>query len=152
MGGTTKTGNTSINQIDDASTSKSIKTTDNSGLPSWSNVYQDLLFTVMMKLELADFFSFSRVCKAWRSLAFAHINKYMGSRQPMSWNMRSLSVTGRVSAINPDTWDNRRIQYERSGSLKKLDISETKGRLLIADMWYLNFPHDCVNFNTLPPQ
>ncbi|MFS8026871.1 putative F-box domain-containing protein [Helianthus anomalus] len=73
----------STKQNDDASNSQSIQTTDNNGPPPWSN-HQDLLCEIMMKLELADFFAFGKVCKSWRSLALTHKNKYMCSRQPMS--------------------------------------------------------------------
>ncbi|KAJ0836911.1 putative F-box domain-containing protein [Helianthus annuus] len=76
--------NMNRNQNDGASSSKSLKSSDNNGLSSLSNLDHDLLLPIMMDLGPLDFLAFSGVCKSWRSLAFAHLNKFMGSRRPMS--------------------------------------------------------------------
>ncbi|KAJ0438999.1 putative F-box protein [Helianthus annuus] len=82
--GTAKTMHMNRYQNGNASSSKSLKTSIISSLSSWSNLDHDLLLPILMKLGPVDFLAFSGVCKSWRSLAFANLNKFMGSRRPMS--------------------------------------------------------------------
>ncbi|MFS8026881.1 putative F-box domain-containing protein [Helianthus anomalus] len=56
------------NQNDGASSSKSLKSSDNNGLSSLSNLDHDLLLPIMMDLGPLDFLAFSGVCKSWRRL------------------------------------------------------------------------------------
>ncbi|CAH1422131.1 unnamed protein product [Lactuca virosa] len=49
----------------------------------WSDLTHDVLLLVMMKLGIVEFLVFSRVCKAWRSLAVSNKKKFLGSREPM---------------------------------------------------------------------
>ncbi|KAL4585941.1 hypothetical protein LXL04_010568 [Taraxacum kok-saghyz] len=62
---------------------KRLKTFDNGGGTSWSDLDHDVLSIVMMQLGYVDFLSFSEVCKSWRSLALSNKKKFMASRPPM---------------------------------------------------------------------
>lgn len=75
---------TTRNQNNDASTVKKINSRDKSGLVPWSDPKYDVALLVMMRLDIFDFYSFSRVCKSWKSLALSNKNKFMASRPPMS--------------------------------------------------------------------
>ncbi|CAH1419382.1 unnamed protein product [Lactuca virosa] len=70
---------------DDASSSsrKRFKNFNHNGVASWSDVNQDLLFLIVMKLGFVDFLAFGRVCKSWRSLAVSYKNTFMASKPPM---------------------------------------------------------------------
>ncbi|GJX11999.1 F-box domain containing protein [Tanacetum coccineum] len=46
---------------------KRLKTSEDGGSSSWSDLCLDLLITVMVRLGLVDFVSFSGVCKRWRT-------------------------------------------------------------------------------------
>ncbi|KAJ0438962.1 putative F-box protein [Helianthus annuus] len=129
----------STKQNDDASSSKSIKTADNNGPPPWSN-HQDLLCEIMMKLELADFFTFGKVCKSWRSLALTHKNKYMCSRQPMSVTLPT-DIT--AECYFRDIFEGRKIKAVIPHSTGSTCVGLTCGYLVFysrigRDFWLVN--------------
>ncbi|KAK9051558.1 hypothetical protein SSX86_028185 [Deinandra increscens subsp. villosa] len=60
------------------------KTLDDGGSPPWSSLNDGILFLIILRLGVYDFFAFSGVCKWWRSVALSNRNVFMASRQPMS--------------------------------------------------------------------
>ncbi|PWA70064.1 F-box domain-containing protein [Artemisia annua] len=62
---------------------KRLKTSEEGGSASWSDLFGDLLIIVMMRLGLVDFVSFSGVCKRWRSIAHSQWKTFMGCKVPM---------------------------------------------------------------------
>ncbi|KAM0050206.1 putative F-box protein [Helianthus debilis subsp. tardiflorus] len=72
------------NHNNEASSSKSSKTSDDADSSTWPNLNPYLLSSMMMQLRWVDYIAFSGVCKSWRSLAHSEKNKFMSSKQPMS--------------------------------------------------------------------
>ncbi|KAL7591391.1 hypothetical protein Lser_V15G32989 [Lactuca serriola] len=72
------------NSSSSSSSQKRFKTFDRGGVAFLSDLHHDVLFLVMMRLGFIDFFSFSGVCKSWRSFALANMNRFMASKPPMS--------------------------------------------------------------------
>ncbi|KAL7592345.1 hypothetical protein Lser_V15G33031 [Lactuca serriola] len=68
----------------DASSRKRMKSCDNKGGVPWSDLNHDVLYSIMMRLGVVEFLSFSRVCKSWRSLALSKRERFMTSRPPMA--------------------------------------------------------------------
>ncbi|CAH1426883.1 unnamed protein product [Lactuca virosa] len=68
---------------DDGSSTKKIKTWDNGGVAPWLDLNHDVLFLVMMRLGIVDFFAFSGVCKSWRSLSLSNKKRFMASKPPI---------------------------------------------------------------------
>ncbi|XP_076940595.1 uncharacterized protein LOC143609838 [Bidens hawaiensis] len=71
------------NHNNEASSSKSSKTTNNTGQSFWSTLNQDLLSPIMMQLGVVDCIAFGGVCESWRSLARSERDKFLSSKQPM---------------------------------------------------------------------
>ncbi|KAJ0668756.1 putative F-box protein [Helianthus annuus] len=82
------------NPNNEASSSKSSKTSDDMGSSTWPNLNPELLSLIMMRLRVVDYVAFSGVCQSWRSLAHSEKNKFMSSKQPMSVSF-SFSTKGK---------------------------------------------------------
>lgn len=98
---------------DDASGAqmKKIKTRDNSGVSSWSNLPHDVLLLVMTQLGVIDFIAFSGVCKSWRSFAICNKKSFMVSKPPMF-----------ISTISSDTTENEYYLNDFEGRKYKITL------------------------------
>ncbi|GJT94093.1 putative F-box domain-containing protein [Tanacetum coccineum] len=123
----------------DASSSKKFNACDNNASTSWANLNQDLLLSIMMQLGVVDFFSFKRVCKLWRKLAFDHNDKFMRSRQPMSISFS----TGAKKECYLDDFEGRKFKTILPHSIGSTCVGITCGYVILfgrktRDFWLVN--------------
>nr|GEW86203.1 hypothetical protein [Tanacetum cinerariifolium] len=126
-------------QNHDASSSKKFNACDNNASTSWANLNQDLLLSIMMQLGVVDFFSFKRVCKLWRKLAFDHNDMFMGSRQPMSISFS----TGAKKECYLEDFEGRKFKTILPHSIGSTCVGITCGYVILfgrktRDFWLVN--------------
>ncbi|MFS7890423.1 putative F-box domain-containing protein [Helianthus anomalus] len=83
---------TSVGMVTTRSMSRKQKKSSNSDdhtKGSWISFNDDLVFLILMHLEVFDYVALSGVCKAWRSFAISNWNKFMMSKQPMYLSISS---------------------------------------------------------------
>ncbi|GJT94097.1 F-box domain containing protein [Tanacetum coccineum] len=118
---------------------KTLKTSEDGGSTSWSDLCLDLLVTVMMRLGLVDFVSFGGVCKRWRSIAHSKWKTFMGSKLPMCMFFSPFNRT--------DSWledfEGRRFKTKRRHGTHRTCVGTTRGYYILfgsrtSDFWLVN--------------
>ncbi|CAH1448975.1 unnamed protein product [Lactuca virosa] len=104
-----------------SSSRKRLKSFDKGDVGSCSDLNHDVLFLVMMQLGFIDFFAFSGVCKSWRSLAHANMNRFMASKPPMSIRFN------RYAADNKEIWHLNDFE----GREFKIIVPHSAGKILV---------------------
>ncbi|KAL4555363.1 hypothetical protein LXL04_037981 [Taraxacum kok-saghyz] len=125
---------------DDASSMKRIKTCENHGVATWSDLNHDVLFLVMMQLGVIDFLAFGGVCKSWRLLTVSNKNKFMASRPPMSI---SISTDANEKECYLDDSEGRKFKTILPHSTGRKYVGLTCGYLILfdaerKDFWLVN--------------
>ncbi|PWA34468.1 F-box domain-containing protein [Artemisia annua] len=104
---------------------KRLKTSEEGGSASWSDLFGDLLIIVMMRLGLVDFVSFSGVCKRWRSIAHSQWKTFMGCKVPMCmsfFNSRGFWL---------EDFAGRRFKTIRRHGTHRTCVGSTRGYLIM---------------------
>ncbi|PWA39323.1 F-box domain-containing protein [Artemisia annua] len=118
---------------------KRLKTSEDGGSASWSDLFRDLLIIVMMRLGLVDFVSFSGVCKRWRSIAHSEWKTFMGCKVPMCM----FFFTSNRRGLRLEDFEGRRFKTIRRHVTHRTCVGSTRGYLimfgsLIRDFWLVN--------------
>lgn len=126
-------------QNHDASSSKKLNASHNNASATWANLNQDLLLLIVLQLGVVDFFSFKRVCKSWRKLAFDHNDMFMGSRQPMSISFS----TGAKKECYLEDFEGRKFKTILPHSIGSTCVGITCGYVILfgrktRDFWLVN--------------
>ncbi|KAJ0637320.1 putative F-box protein [Helianthus annuus] len=118
------------NHNNEASSSKSSKTSDDAGSSTWPHLNPYLLSSIMMQLRLVDYIAFSGVCKSWRSLAHTEKNKFMSSKQPMSVSFSTKVSTKAKKECYLTDFDRNRFKTVLPRSTGRTSVGSTCGYLI----------------------
>ncbi|PWA65015.1 F-box domain-containing protein [Artemisia annua] len=139
---------------------KRLKTSEEGGSASWSDLFGDLLIIVMMRLGLVDFVSFSGVWKRWRSIAHSQWKTFMGSVAELGFQNRVCTFARMVlegyapyvfyttrRILGRGFWledfEGRRFKTIRRHGTHRTCIGSTRGYLIMfgrltSDFWLVN--------------
>ncbi|CAH1420499.1 unnamed protein product [Lactuca virosa] len=126
---------------DSVSSNKRINTCDHGSSTPWSNPNHDVLFLVMMKLGVIDFFAFNRVCKLWRSLSLSNKNMFMASKPPMLMYIRNTHYKKKEYWL--EDFDGRNFKITLPHSRRTIYVGLTCCYLILygwgtSDFWLVN--------------
>ncbi|CAH1416122.1 unnamed protein product [Lactuca virosa] len=130
------------NQNRDGSSSSSRKRV-NGGVAPWSDLDQNLLFLVMMKLGVIDFLAFGGVCKTWRSLARNNKKIFMASGPPMLMSISDPSYEKEEWYCCLEDFEGRKFKTILPHAAGRICVGITCGYLILfgeetKDFWLVN--------------
>ncbi|GJT94094.1 putative F-box domain-containing protein [Tanacetum coccineum] len=108
---------------------KRFKTSEENGSTSWSDLGDDLLFTIMMYLGVIDFVAFGGVCKYWRLFTHSNWDKFMASRQPMYMHLSANRINKKVCFL--EDFEGRKFKTSLPNSSNRTCIGLTLGYLIL---------------------